>query len=96
MGAVNERDRWLTIDSCVNGSEITVNVADTGSGIEAAKIGKVFEPFFTTKSEGMGLGLFICRSIVEAHSGKLSISPNIPLGTVFHLALPAAETDENG
>ena len=96
MSAVTERERWLTIDLSINGREITVSVADTGSGIEAAKIGQVFEPFFTTKSEGMGLGLFICRSIAEAHGGQLSISPNTPVGTVVHLALPSAEADGNG
>ena len=96
MSAVTERERWLRIDSSINGSEITVSVADTGSGIEAAKIGQVFEPFFTTKSEGMGLGLFICRSIVETHGGQLSISPNTPVGTVAHLTLPGAEAGGNG
>jgi two-component system, LuxR family, sensor kinase FixL len=96
MREANEGERWLTIESSINGSEITINVADTGSGIDAAKIGQIFEPFFTTKSEGMGLGLFICRSIVEANGGKLSISPNPPLGTVFHLTLPTAEIVEKG
>jgi signal transduction histidine kinase len=96
MSAANERERWLTIDSSVNGSEITINVGDTGSGIEAAKIGQIFETFFTTRSKGMGLGLFISRSIVEAHGGKLSISPKTPLGTVFHLTLPTAGADGNG
>lgn len=96
MSEASEQERWLTIDSSVNGPEITINVADTGNGIEAAKIDQIFEPFFTTKSEGMGLGLFICRSIVEAHGGKLSMSPNTPLGAVFHLTLPAAETNGNG
>jgi PAS domain S-box-containing protein len=96
MSAVTERERWLTIDSYVDGSEITVSIADTGSGIEPGKIAQVFDPFFTTKSEGMGLGLFICRSIAEAHGGQLSISPNAPLGTVAHLTLPSAGVDGNG
>jgi PAS domain S-box-containing protein len=96
MSEVSERERLLTIDSSLHGSIIIINIADVGSGIEAAKISQIFEPFFTTKAEGMGLGLFISRSIVEAHGGELSISPNMPHGTIFHLTLPTLGAAENG
>ena len=79
----------LTINSFVDKMEnITITVEDTGIGVESAHIDRIFEPFFTTKSRGMGLGLAICRSIVEAHGGKLLVSPRRPFGTVFHLKLP--------
>ena len=63
---------------------------DTGGGIDPAHLDRIFDPFFTTKSNGMGLGLSICRSIIEAHGGRLSASPRSPFGTAFHLILPIA------
>jgi hypothetical protein len=70
---------------------VRITVEDTGSGIEPVHLNRIFEPFFTTKSTGMGLGLCICRSIVETHGGKLWASPRNPFGTQFHLTLPRAE-----
>jgi signal transduction histidine kinase len=67
-------------------------VTDTGTGIEPGNLDRIFEPFFTTKGEGMGLGLSICRSIVEAHGGRLSASQHKSDGTIFHLTLPLAAT----
>jgi PAS domain S-box-containing protein len=92
MSAVTGRERLLTIQAALNGEEsIRVTVEDTGCGIDQAHVDRIFDPFFTTKSNGMGLGLSICRSIVEAHGGKLWALPRSPFGTAFHLTLPSAE-----
>jgi signal transduction histidine kinase len=63
-------------------------VEDSGTGIDSKDIGRIFEAFFTTKSHGMGLGLSICRSIVESHGGRLWASPGTPNGSAFHVVLP--------
>jgi signal transduction histidine kinase len=92
MSSETGRERHLTIVSGVGeNAEVSITVADTGSGIDPAHLDRIFDPFFTTKSTGMGLGLSICRSIVEAHGGKLWASPHNPFGTAFHLTLPGAE-----
>jgi PAS domain S-box-containing protein len=95
MSPVNGRDRQLTIGAGADGQQVTITVADTGSGIDPKELERIFEPFFTTKSEGMGLGLAICRSIIDAHGGRLWASPHTPFGTVFHMTLLSAETDRN-
>jgi len=71
-----------------NGIEVTV--ADSGPGIDPKVIDRIFDAFFTTKSNGMGMGLAICRSIVEAHGGTLSASPGVPHGAEFHIVLPGS------
>ena len=73
----NASSRWL---------EFTV--ADVGHGIAPEVADKLFTPFFTTKQEGMGLGLSLCRTVVEQHGGFLSHRPNAPRGTVFSFTLP--------
>jgi signal transduction histidine kinase len=71
--------------------DVRVSVADTGTGIVAQDIDRIFNPLFTTKSDGMGMGLSICRSIIEAHDGRLWVDPNDPQGAIFHFsAIPAA------
>jgi len=65
-------------------------VSDTGSGIPTEKIREVFEPFFTTKAQGMGLGLSIARTIVEAHEGQIWAENKAASGAVFHIRLPLA------
>ena len=69
-----------------HGAEVTVS--DTGPGVSAAVAARLFEPFFTTKRDGLGLGLSISRAIVEAHEGRLWVSPNLPRGATFHVELP--------
>jgi C4-dicarboxylate-specific signal transduction histidine kinase len=89
MSAVTGRERLLTIEAALNErTSVRVTVEDTGCGIDQAHLDRIFEPFFTTKSQGMGLGLSICRSIVEAHGGKLWALRRSPFGTAFHLTLP--------
>lgn len=81
-------DAKITV-TCVHGSsgEIEVSVADTGQGIPPEQIDRVFEPFYTTKSDGMGMGLSICRSIVEAHGGRIWATQNHPHGSLFKFTL---------
>ena len=71
-------------------STITMTVSDRGHGIAADQVGKVFEPFFTTKVEGLGLGLSISGTIVEAHGGRLWASNHPDRGAILHVELPAA------
>jgi signal transduction histidine kinase/ABC-type uncharacterized transport system substrate-binding protein len=70
-------------------SAVLVTIADSGPGIDPDKIAKIFDTFFTTKSGGMGMGLSICRSIVEAHGGHLRASSEAPHGSVFQVELPS-------
>jgi PAS domain S-box-containing protein len=71
-----------------NGLEVTVE--DSGTGIQQKDIGRIFDAFFTTKANGMGMGLAICRLVVEAHGGTLSVSPVAPHGAAFRITLPGA------
>lgn len=74
---------------------ILVTIADTGVGLAAADGDRIFDVFYTTKPDGMGIGLSICRSIIEAHGGRLWASPNNPVGTVFHMTLPTFPADRS-
>jgi C4-dicarboxylate-specific signal transduction histidine kinase len=95
MRSVSGRDRLLTIAPGVDeDGMVRITVEDTGSGIDPSHLDRIFEPFFTTKSTGMGLGLCICRSIVETHGGKLWASPRSPFGTQFNLTIPSAEDND--
>jgi signal transduction histidine kinase len=69
---------------------VSIAVVDTGTGLDTTKVDHIFDAFFTTKPEGMGMGLSICRSIVEAHGGRLWASPNSTQGSTFQLTVPAA------
>jgi PAS domain S-box-containing protein len=92
MNAIKERPRELTISSISNGPDaISVEVRDSGTGLDPEHAPHLFEPFYTTKSEGLGIGLSISRSIVEAHGGRLSAAANSPHGTVFSFLLPVNE-----
>jgi signal transduction histidine kinase len=79
-------DKVLTIEVCRVGDMVQVEVRDRGAGIESPE--KIFEPFFSTKEHGMGMGLAICRSIVESHGGRLWAETNEPQGARFIFALP--------
>ncbi|AMA58369.1 PAS domain S-box protein [Bradyrhizobium sp. CCGE-LA001] len=89
MEGVEDRPRELAIRSVADGDgAVLVSVADSGVGICEQAIDRLFTPFFTTKSSGMGMGLSICRSIVEAHGGRLSAAPNRGHGATFQITLP--------
>jgi two-component system sensor kinase FixL len=75
---------------------IRVTVADTGSGIAPEVVAQLFQPFITTKQQGMGVGLSICRTIVESHGGQIWAEPNPGGGTVFHFTLKGVRKDEVG
>jgi PAS domain S-box-containing protein len=94
MQSVTDRPRELVIRSRQDGKQqVLVSVTDCGVGIAAQNADRLFSPFFTTKSSGMGMGLSICRSIMEAHGGRLWAAANIPHGATFQFTLPVdAET----
>ena len=71
--------------------ECIVAIEDSGPGIEPETLKRIFEPFFTSKSKGMGIGLSICRSIIEAHGGRLSAAPARPRGVIFEILLPVPQ-----
>jgi len=86
--------RELTIATYISGDEIEASVADTGPGIAPELADRLFQPFVTTKKTGMGLGLSICREIVEAHHGHLTAAARDTGGTVFRLTLPKVSQGE--
>ena len=82
--------RVLAVSSNVrDDGGVMISIADTGTGISAQDVQRVFNPLFTTKSGGMGMGLSICRSIIEAHDGMLWVVPNTPRGSIFQFVLGA-------
>jgi C4-dicarboxylate-specific signal transduction histidine kinase len=92
MSGVKERPRELMIVSASDGPDtVSVEVRDSGTGLDPEHAPHLFEPFYTTKAEGLGIGLSISRSIIEAHGGRLSAAANAPHGTVFLFLLPVNE-----
>jgi signal transduction histidine kinase len=90
MGLVEAGARELMISTAQSETnDALVIVRDSGPGIDLESLERVFEAFYTTKSDGMGIGLSICRSIIEAHGGRLWASANLPRGTSFQFTLPA-------
>jgi PAS domain S-box-containing protein len=93
MREVADRSRDLTITSCSEQSKtLCIEVRDSGVGLDPEHAAQLFEPFYTSKAEGIGIGLSISRSIVEAHGGQLSAQSNAPYGAVFRLLLPVGES----
>jgi signal transduction histidine kinase len=85
------RDKVLKAEVVIaDAAEIVVRIVDRGHGISAVDAEHLFEPFYSTKEQGLGIGLAICRSIVEAHGGKLWYAPSAPHGTAFQFTLPIA------
>ena len=91
MSTVTLRRRVLQVSSQIDErGDVVIAVTDTGTGLDPTKKERIFDAFFTTKPEGMGLGLSICRSIVETHGGRLWASPNLTQGSTFQFTVPAA------
>jgi signal transduction histidine kinase len=88
MNPVTGRPSTLRVRSEATDSEVIISIEDSGPGIDPENMERIFEPFFTTKPKGMGMGLSICRSIVESHGGRLSAAPGKLYGSVFELVLP--------
>jgi C4-dicarboxylate-specific signal transduction histidine kinase len=90
MGAVTNDTRAVLITtSQTEPNEVCLEVQDTGPGLSAETLPRLFEPFYTTKAGGMGMGLAICRSIIEAHGGRLRATSREPRGALFQFTIPA-------
>jgi signal transduction histidine kinase len=91
MSGIGEgpRELQISIDAVPSEGSVRVGVRDTGPGLSPESLSRLFEPFYTTKPEGMGMGLSICRSIIEAHGGRLWAIPCEPQGALFQFTIPA-------
>jgi signal transduction histidine kinase len=93
MLSIPERERLVCVRSGKHdGGGALIAVEDSGPGVEPEDARRIFEAFFTTKAEGMGMGLSICRSIVESHGGRITVTKAVPQGTVFQVTLPGNTT----
>ena len=92
----SDKRELILSTSLAPGHMVEISVADTGSGISAEISAQLFQPFITTKRQGMGVGLSISRTIVEAHGGSIAPRPNPEGGTVFSFTLPAVTKEEVG
>ena len=89
MSGASDGPRELLISTGTSDAgDVRVAVRDSGPGLTPAALERLFEPFYTTKAGGLGLGLSICRSIIEAHGGRLWVSANVPRGAIFQFTLP--------
>jgi signal transduction histidine kinase len=96
METTSSRDRMLRVRTeLCDDKAIAVVVEDSGPGIDKDKLGSIFTPFVTTKRHGNGLGLAICRMIVEHHGGKLTAASDHKGGASFQFILPVASTDKD-
>jgi len=86
--------RQLTISTGLEGSDVEIAVSDTGTGLPDDVVSRLFHPFVTTKERGMGMGLSICRTIAEAHGGRLWLASNTSEGATFKLSLPIGNAGE--
>jgi PAS domain S-box-containing protein len=92
MMLVEDRPRTLSIRSRVlDDRMVEISFHDTGVGLDSTVVDRLFDAFFTTKHNGTGMGLAICRSIIEAHDGQISATPGAPFGAVFQFSLPIAD-----
>jgi PAS domain S-box-containing protein len=89
MSDMGEQSRELLVSTASMSDGVLVAVRDSGPGLDAASIERLFEPFYTTKPGGLGMGLSICRSIIETHEGRLWAIANVPKGAIFQFRVPA-------
>src|SRR5437868_1485627 len=91
MSGIGEgaRELQISIDAVPSEGRVRVGVRDTGPGLSPESLSRLFEPFYTTKPDGMGMGLSICRSIIEVHGGRLCAVPCEPQGALFQFTIPA-------
>ena len=96
MSSVEERPRELVITTRnIDAEQVQVTVEDSGIGLDPNTIDKIFDPFYTTKPGGMGMGLSISRSILQAHGGRLWAAARDGPGTLFHFSLPKYQEEES-
>jgi C4-dicarboxylate-specific signal transduction histidine kinase len=89
MSSSSDRERVVRVRSEKHdGNGALISVEDSGTGVEPEDVNRIFEAFFTTKAEGMGMGLSICRSIVESYGGRITVANAAPHGSVFQVFLP--------
>jgi signal transduction histidine kinase len=88
------RDLALTTRN-LDPDQVQVTIEDSGTGLDPNAMDKIFDPFYTTKPSGMGMGLAICRSILEAHGGRLWAAAKDGPGTLFHFTLPKHHEEES-
>jgi C4-dicarboxylate-specific signal transduction histidine kinase len=98
MEGVRRAERGLEVLSAEtpDGAGVQVSIRDRGCGVPSGDVERIFEPFFTTKSSGMGLGLAVCRTIVQGHDGRLWIENNADRGATVHLVMPVARDAATG
>jgi PAS domain S-box-containing protein len=94
MRTVTDRQRKLIIKSAMHLEGVLVQVQDSGTGLSPECVDRIFEPFFTTKPEGVGMGLSISRSIIDAHGGRLWVTPGSEYGAIFQFTVPIADTSD--
>jgi signal transduction histidine kinase len=94
MSTVGERPRELLVRTRNIADQVQVTVEDSGPGLDPNGMEKIFDPFYTTKASGMGMGLSICRSIVQSHGGRLWATAKDGAGTIFQFALPKYRGEE--
>ncbi|TMJ42097.1 MAG: ATPase, partial [Alphaproteobacteria bacterium] len=89
MSGSNEGSRELLISTAADEANgVRIAVRDWGPGLRPESVDRLFDAFYTTKPDGMGMGLSICRSIIEAHGGRVLAAPNVPRGAVVQFTLP--------
>jgi signal transduction histidine kinase len=94
MRDIDNRQRELAITtSKVEPDGVLVSIQDSGPGIDPTKLDRIFDAFYTTKPDGLGMGLSVCRTIIEAHGGKLWATAVSPHGALFQLVLPVRGDD---
>jgi len=93
MGSNESRERLLAINTAVHDpGNVLITVGDSGGGIDSENLDRIFDAFFTTKSDGMGMGLSICRSIIEGYGGRIWATPGESHGSIFHVILPSVSS----